>query len=453
MKKTLLLASIAIVLIVAGLIFVNRNKEEKIIGGERDKYGCLGPAGYSYNSEIGACARNWELNDGGKIKAATIATADLTKSLDSYALTIIEVEVLKCPGCYRILFDKEQKRYEVNIKDWLVAAASDDESAINSFEACVEAGYTVTESNPRQCLAGDQTFIETAGEISEAGEGIATTIASGNWKIYENDEIGFSFKYPQNVSMENADAAEFLKVELVKIGDLDGTMGFDEVTALLNQESLANGEYGKDVDQPFAQSKKIVRVSDTNAQDFLVLSRFEVCDVVFERKLYFFHDDYQIVMTLSGKKDAIMEENAGYFTADEENCAGNKIWGADQQADFYEILAKNEAGESARQWYSDFDALVPTISFAGAIGDVNLIEGGWISETDQDFAVIFKDSVKMDYYGGEKMSEGNYEIIDGALLKVTGSDEVMEYEITELTADSLILTYKDKGNELRFRRE
>ena len=37
-------------------------KEEELIGGNRDEHGCLGPAGYSYDEEIGACIRYWELN-------------------------------------------------------------------------------------------------------------------------------------------------------------------------------------------------------------------------------------------------------------------------------------------------------------------------------------------------------------------------------------------------------
>lgn len=457
MKKTLFLTSIAILLIVVGLIFVNQEKKEKTVGGERDKYGCLGSAGYSYNREIGACARNWELDDGGKIKAATIAAADLTKSLDSYALTIIGVEVLKCPGCYQVSFDKEQKRYEVNISDWAVTEVNNNEEEISSFKECVEAGYPIMKSNPSQCQAGDQTFFEETGdleeEFNESGRAKAITDETDMWMLYENDEAGFSLKYPQNITMEKEVGLEVLSVEVTKIDELEGTMGFNEVTALLNQESLANGEYGKDVDWPLEESKKIVKVGNTNGQDFLVLSRFEVCNVTFERKLYFFNNDYQVVVTLTGQKEAIINEDADYFKEDTLNCGEDKIWGTDQQINFYQKLSTGETRESSQQWYKDFDRLVATISFLGVVEDVNLIEGGWISETDQDFAIEFKDSIKMDYYGGEKMSEGSYEIIDGTLLKVTGSDEIMEYEIAELSADSLVLIYKDMGNELRFRRE
>jgi hypothetical protein len=34
--------------------------EEELIGGERDKHGCLGPAGYSWCEEKKKCLRVWE---------------------------------------------------------------------------------------------------------------------------------------------------------------------------------------------------------------------------------------------------------------------------------------------------------------------------------------------------------------------------------------------------------
>ena len=52
-----------------GQLFVEELDEpiqgpEQPIGGERDEHGCLGPAGYSWDEEIQACARNWSTTDG-----------------------------------------------------------------------------------------------------------------------------------------------------------------------------------------------------------------------------------------------------------------------------------------------------------------------------------------------------------------------------------------------------
>lgn len=86
-----------IFLIVVLLFVVGCN--EKIIGGDRDKYGCLGAAGYSWNESEKECVREWS-------------------------------------------FDED--RYQI----------------IN-FQSCVDAGYSVMESYPRQCstLSG-RTFTE-----------------------------------------------------------------------------------------------------------------------------------------------------------------------------------------------------------------------------------------------------------------------------------------------------
>ena len=67
------------------------------IGGDKDKYGCLVAAGYAWNETIGACARSWEL-DADQAGAARIAALPM-----SYRpITIVEVESLRCPGCFRV---------------------------------------------------------------------------------------------------------------------------------------------------------------------------------------------------------------------------------------------------------------------------------------------------------------------------------------------------------------
>lgn len=89
---------------------------EKPIGGERDEHGCLGPAGYSWDSEVGACTRNWELNNNQK-EAAKIAVAPL-----SYPVTVVEVLVARCPGCFVVKLQRNdnQEMVEVNLENWQI---------------------------------------------------------------------------------------------------------------------------------------------------------------------------------------------------------------------------------------------------------------------------------------------------------------------------------------------
>ena len=55
-------------------------------------------------------------------------------------------------------------------------------------------------------------------------------------------------------------------------------------------EALSKGDYGDHIDFALDASQEVRKVGDTYGQDFLVLGRFEICDVQFERKLYFFND-------------------------------------------------------------------------------------------------------------------------------------------------------------------
>ena len=140
-------------------------------------------------------------------------------------------------------------------------------------------------------------------------------------------------------------------------------MGFDMETAQLNEVNLAEGKYGEDVDFPIGVSKKIRRVGDYNAQDFVVMGRFETCDLRFERKLYFFANGYQIVMTLSIPRDVLTAPSPDYFTTNPENCQDDLIWDFDKQDEFYNVLAEGKGAELIQEKFDLFNQIVETIHF------------------------------------------------------------------------------------------
>lgn len=49
-----------IILLIIILILFQGCSKEKPIGGERDEYGCLGPAGYQWCPSTQKCQRMWE---------------------------------------------------------------------------------------------------------------------------------------------------------------------------------------------------------------------------------------------------------------------------------------------------------------------------------------------------------------------------------------------------------
>jgi hypothetical protein len=82
------------------------------IGGQRDEHGCLGPAGYTWNESVGACVREWELDENQK-QAAEIAVEYVGYE---YATTIIEVVSKDCEGCFEVKLEQGENRDAITVK-------------------------------------------------------------------------------------------------------------------------------------------------------------------------------------------------------------------------------------------------------------------------------------------------------------------------------------------------
>jgi len=96
------------------------------IGGQTDEHGCLGPAGYAWDEEIGGCLRVWELADEDARRAAKMAVEHLGRGI---GLTIIESSEELCDDCFVVLLEKGEKhpkiRHEIEIQNWEVIASSE----------------------------------------------------------------------------------------------------------------------------------------------------------------------------------------------------------------------------------------------------------------------------------------------------------------------------------------
>lgn len=212
--------------------------------------------------------------------------------------------------------------------------------------------------------AGVNNLSDEEKEFNQSGRAKAIQDETDLWYYYEEPDAGFSIKHPHDISFnEQQDDLFGLYIETQKIDLLEGTMGFDKQTALKNTESLKMGEYGQDVDWPLNESKKLRKISDNiNAQEFMVLARFEVCNVVFERKLYFFNNDYQIVITLIGPRNEFINSAPEYFTTNQENCGNEKIWNMEKQKLFFENLENNAGPEIIQNWFDVFNRIIGTIT-------------------------------------------------------------------------------------------
>jgi hypothetical protein len=173
MDKTLtigiVLLMVVIVTVTAGF-FLSKNDQpnENLIGGQTDEHGCLGAAGYSWNKDVKACIREWELNENQK-KAAKIAVEYVHPMK---GVTIKSVDMARCPGCFQVNLilglNSGEKEVSVPLENWQVK--------IDTFEACANAGNPVMESYPRQCSANGQTFVEKikSNEGADGGGHVCT---------------------------------------------------------------------------------------------------------------------------------------------------------------------------------------------------------------------------------------------------------------------------------------
>ena len=144
MKELFLIPILAAAVFVSGCI-------QQPIGGETDEHGCMLMGGYTWNETLGFCLREWELNENQR-EAVLVAIAPY-----SYHVTVTQVDVARCPGCFSVQIQRNDNRetFTVTLSSW------EAQYDINSFEECVNAGYPVMESYPRQCATPDgRSFTE-----------------------------------------------------------------------------------------------------------------------------------------------------------------------------------------------------------------------------------------------------------------------------------------------------
>ena len=123
--------ALALVLMLRGC-----STQPESIGGQRDKYGCLGPAGYSYSEDIGACVRSWEIDDEGKTLAAKAAVDYVVANdiMDRFALTVTGFDVMRCGegercvGGYNVYLERNYDTIErkvAHLSNWEVTSVED----------------------------------------------------------------------------------------------------------------------------------------------------------------------------------------------------------------------------------------------------------------------------------------------------------------------------------------
>ena len=128
------------------------------IGGQRDEYGCLTGAGYSYDEYIGACTRSWEILENQK-EFAKMAAENTGRA---YGLTVIEVILARCPGCAEVKLQKiDGNQINVSINDWKII-----EQELTPQECEANGGTSVNIVAGATCEEGQKNIGKVIGFIS-----------------------------------------------------------------------------------------------------------------------------------------------------------------------------------------------------------------------------------------------------------------------------------------------
>ncbi len=164
MNKLMFLVFPLMVFMLAGCVVTNTIDDgqetggnDQIIGGDRDENGCLATAGYTFDSSVNACVRQWELGDNQK-EAARIAVDYLGPE---NSLTVIEVFTARCPGCFAVMLEKGKDRITVNLDNWEVTGRT-----MTPEECEAAGGYTVNTVGGDACAEGEENLGEVTGFIS-----------------------------------------------------------------------------------------------------------------------------------------------------------------------------------------------------------------------------------------------------------------------------------------------
>ena len=205
------------------------------------------------------------------------------------------------------------------------------------------------------------------------------------WKTYTN-ELGFSFKYPQGVNLENnlrsSEDEIIFSVQSTPIDKIiDFTFNYTKATALSDKASLEKGIFGIHL-QGLKESEEVVKISDNiYVKIFTILQELEVCNVQFIRKAIFYYKDSQIILAFSAPRKKVVLENKEYFSTDEANCGSIDIWpiGDNTPQKFYQALKDNKTSGLSQYWFNTFDQILSTFKFTTSQPsetslDINLIK-------------------------------------------------------------------------------
>jgi hypothetical protein len=328
------------------------------------------------------------------------------------------------------------------------------------FSACRKTGTQdiLDHTEPKdetseQSLKTDETI------STEDSESIDKLI---NDVMFYNSEADFAFIYPQvNLSISSYPyfTGDYEDLSLnVSIKAVENLQGTEKEAAVSERDALASGDFGADIGFSFEPSRKVTKISETFVKEFLTLGRYDICDVAFDWEIHFYNNGYQVQITLSADTQKMIESLDQYFTYDESNCSGQKIWDFEKQDEFYDKLTTGRLTGLPSEWYSAFDSIMYLLQindFKGAsAGYSRLIDKRIYEENPEEIYIIDVSYPQFQSAVAGGLNESiNKIIFEQKVLPAIDDfkDEVSSYQYTEfshyyfLTIDYSVVMYDENG--------
>jgi hypothetical protein len=317
----------------------------------------------------------------------------------------------------------------------------------------------LSDSTELQDETSEQSPGEDKSNLTENGGSIDKP---RNDVMFYNSEVNFAFIYPQdNLSISSypylkGDYGDLsLNININAVEDLQDP---EKEAAVSERDTLESGDFGADTGFSLEHSRKVVKISETFVKEFLTLGRYDICDIAFDWEIHFYNNGYQVEIILSADTQKMIESLDQYFTYDEKNCPGQKVWDFNKQDEFYDKLTTGQLTGLPAEWYSAFDSIMYLLQindFKGAsAGYSRLIDERIYEENAEEIYIIDVSYPQFQSAVAGGLNESINKIIyKQKVLPVIDDfkDEVSSYQYTEfsyyyfLTIDYSVVMYDENG--------
>ena len=183
-----------------------------------------------------------------------------------------------------------------------------------------------------------------------------------DWKTYTDKTIGFSFKYPENITI-NTDITKimdsvpvYMNVLVSKMSTtVDKQSSSYQFSDTAEKEGLEKGQSLGDI------TVKVVKLNNGKyVQVTTVLAAYDECDVRTRRDIIFYINDYKIFINYVYNQGRSLISTK-YLTTN-KNCGQEQVWKSQETAllDFYNGSFSNKVLQT---WFNTLDQIIKTINF------------------------------------------------------------------------------------------